>query len=186
MKKYYEFIEFIERPVNFNLISAIAIALILVIMAVIGHSQIMPEETKLSELKNDIDRTLSQEEIDDVGGYGLIAGSLGYGIKKIAYGVTFDILVGIPRVISAVTAVSAVVLRIVYSAKNPKCIKAYRIIAGFNYLFILFSIAVYTCMVLTDGYVIIIIPTVILDLLIARMLITSIRNTYSKRILEEY
>lgn len=169
----------IKRPVNFNFTSVAAISLLFISIAVTGYIMCLSAETELSEIKNDIDRISSQEEIDDVGGYGLIAESLIYGFGKIGSTLFFGFIVCLPIIISVIIAIFAVISRVVYSAENRKRIIAYRIISGLNYFFIFVSALLYT-LIFFDYAV-----TIILALLIALALIINIRNTYSKKIFIE-
>lgn len=171
--------KWIKRPVNFNFISVVAISLFFMTIAVIGYIMNVSAEAELSEIKTDIDNIRDQEEISDVGGYGLIVKSLMYGFGKLGSGLFLIFTVYLPIIISVIIAILAVISRIVYSAENRKRISAYRIVSGFNYFFILFFALMYT-LIFFDYAV-----TIILGLLTASALIINIRNTYSKKIFIE-
>lgn len=178
------FKQWVKRPANFNFISVIAIAAVFIIMAVIVNLQLTSaEQTNLSGLKTDVNEILDQEEIDDVGGYGVIIGSLAYALGKGVIVFLYIFLVVIPLIISVVIVISAVILRSVYSAENRSRIIAYRVIAAFHYLFVILSISGYTYLFLGSREIAIIIPTVIVDIFMAAVIAVGIRNTYSNRIL---
>lgn len=175
-----KFIEWKERPVNFNFVCVITVAAAFILVAAAGYIKFMPEISKeMSELKADINKTRAQEEIDDVGGYGLIMNLFAYGIKSLELGVYIDL----PIIIAAGFVFWAVVMRLVYSNKSRVRILIYRIMAAFLYYYMSWATVIY---VLGCIEAFMFFPAIILTVFAVRSIITGIRNTYSKRIFGGY
>lgn len=180
MKK---FITWTERPVNFNFVLVVAVAVAFMLIAVVGYAKFMPEHPNLSELRTDINKTRAQEEIDDVGGYGLIANFLVYGVVKTADIINRGVYIFLPIIIAAILVFWAGVMRLVYSNKSRVRILIYRIIASFFYFFMFHSAVIYVLGCI-DAFMFV--PAIVLIVFVTVSIITGIRNTYSKRIFDSY
>ena len=139
-----KFKTWVKRPVNFNMASLLLIAAILLIFAAICFGSYLESEAELNSLKTEINRVRSQDEIDDVEGYGLIINSIGYAIGAIGGAFILGYFVFIPVIIALVIIAFSVVSRVIYSAVSSKRLLAYRIVSGFGYFFMLAAFLLYS------------------------------------------
>ena len=178
-----KFKAYIKRPVNFNFVSVLAVAAFLVFLLLVCLAIYIGSEAELNEMSARLDEIRSQEEIDDVEGYGLIVESIGYGLGVLGNALLLGLGVIVPGIISAVIAVFAVTARLIYSDTNKNRLLAYRIVSGFGYFFMLaFCLMYSTVFLLID--VATAIPAAIFDILVIAVFIIGIRNTYSEKILK--
>lgn len=163
---------FIKRPVNFNLVSLIAVALFYLIIAVLGAVKYCSIVGEISNMKSDIDNTLGGE-VGDVEGYGVIAESIGYIFALMGRDLFVYCMVIIPIVFAVIITLFAVISRLVYK----KGITTYRILMGICYFLLALLLIPYSGISLTFGIV-----GELFAILNLCVLITGIRNTYSQRI----
>lgn len=178
-----KFKAFIKRPVNFNFVSMLFIVALLVcgvILSVYADSWIGNSE--LDELGSSINETLSQDEIGDVEGYGVIIESIVYGIGKIGEVFFWGLMIMCSVIISLIIIILSIISRAVYSAEKPKRLLAYRIIMGVCYFFMLASCLLFS--VLFFFNLITAVLAAIFDILVIAAFIIGIGNTYSEKILK--
>lgn len=128
-----------REAANFNLKAAagflgivILMGIVLLVVLLIGNTNIADQRASIHD---SISNTLSQNEIDDVEGYGLLAEGFAYGVyslSEIAITIVFLILIGIPLVAALLLLLLAGIARIVY-AKSRIHFLPYRILVILQY-----------------------------------------------------
>lgn len=169
----------LKKPVNFNLVFVLVVAVLLLIIATIAFLSIYDIKETIDNIKNETNEMRNLDDIGDVEGYGLIVNSLYYSSYKFLTPFAVFIFIKIPFFTALGLILFSIIARIVY---NKGIIKAYRILMGFCYFFIL-AFAIFYTMILLNTFVEGIIA-VIIDLTVAIFTILAIRNTYTKRILQ--
>lgn len=169
-----------KRPVNTNFLFFMIIAVVLAVIAGTTYLSCLKADEAFDNFGAEVSEARSDGEIDDVEGYGIIFGSLFYGIG--AVGVIFKIIfmVFLPLLISISTAVQAVACRIIYSAESKGRLFCYRIFSavcgGMTALMtILFSFVFF------DKAITVIIA-VIADIALIAGTVFCFRNTFTDRI----
>lgn len=178
-----KFKAYIKRPVNFNLVSMLFIAVLLVggvILSFYAESWIGSSE--FDELGSSINETLSHDEIEDVEGYGLIVESFAYGLGVIGEVFFWVFMIMSSVIISLIIIMLSIISRAVYSAENHKRLLAYRIIAGVCYFFMLASFLLFSVLFFYNPIASVL--AAVFDLLVIAVFIIGIRNTYSEKILK--
>lgn len=178
-----KFKEYIKRPVNFNLVSMLFIAVLLVggvILSFYAESWIGSSE--FNELGSSINETLSHGEIEDVEGYGLIVESFAYGLGIVGEVFFWVFMIMSSVIISLIIIMLSIISRAVYSAENHKRLLAYRIIVGVCYFFMLASFLLFSVLFFFNPITFVL--AAVFEILVIAVFIIGIRNTYSEKILK--
>lgn len=178
-----KFKAYIKRPVNFNLVSMLFIAVLLVGGVILSfYAESWTGSSEFDELGSSINETLSHDEIEDMEGYGLIVESFAYGLGVIGEVFFWVFMIMSSVIISLIIIMLSIISRAVYSAENPKRLLAYRIIAGVCYFFMLASCLLFSVLFFFNPIASVL--AAVFDLLVIAVFIIGIRNTYSEKILK--
>lgn len=179
-----KFKSWIKQPVNFNFLVVSAISTILLVIAVIFGIDCILAEIELSELKNDISNT---EPDDSVGGSAILFEGILYVLGAIGSVLVWFFAIICPALIGIVSEVFALIAKTVH--KKGK-ITAYRALMTLCYInfFIPAIIIIFFCLSKIELWTILEIEFWTVLLLIFNIselvaLIITMKNTYSKRIL---
>lgn len=164
------------KSVRFNFYSALAVVVILLLFSFIFLGFIKAVDSAIGIADNEISELRDQDdEIDDVEGYGIIfygIGAIGGSLLNVFLSVII-LFIGFYDLFLFLFLLSA---KLIY--KNGKRIIGYRILMGFAYAMMI-------------GLFILLLPSAITSLLIfifeiylIIVIFLGIRNTYSKRIIE--
>lgn len=169
------------KAVNVNFILMMIVVILLALFAFIIWQFVRVSEAELIELKSSMEDTITQGEIGDVEGYGLIVSGIGYGLGSIGIMIVEVFFVIIPLLIAGYTLLMTVIGRIVYAPTKGRLL-AYRILMGFDYV----GLAALVCIILsflsTCDSISSFIKILVLALFLLFILCFNIYNTYSKRI----
>lgn len=169
------------KTVTVNFVLVVVIALFVAVNALLMMSSLHKGDEGLDYLKESINITLEQDEIDDMEGYGLIVSGIGYGLGMIAIVVLKLFFVFFPLVLALHMLLYAGIARLVYAPQGGRLLW-YRILMG----------VVYFCMILLIALVFLYISMIppftkqivfwIWEAGIVAVLVVNLRNTYSSRI----
>lgn len=166
------------KKITINLIISLFLTFCVLSFAILlgvgaGHAN-----DKLDTLKNDISTTLeTDDEIDDVEGYGIILQGISYGLGAFASALAFvfAILIGIYGFFMFLFAVIA---RCIFDKSGGRLL-AYRILMGVEYALQAGIVVLFLNMVSSSFSL----PILLISLLLIACIAYSGVNTYSERIL---
>lgn len=124
------------KKLRFNMVSVLMVVMLLMLMAAFTEHELGTAESRLNQLGMDISDMSGAEEIDDVAGYGIILGGIGYGAGWFGIFVVRLIFVYVPVFFAAYLLFFAVMARLLYRVRKAG-ILLYRLSMGAVYLGIL-------------------------------------------------
>ncbi|MBQ7919684.1 MAG: hypothetical protein IJ324_07080 [Lachnospiraceae bacterium] len=168
-----------KKKVNINFILVIVLVAAMMLVPIVLGVAYAELNSEMVSLKSSMDATLeSNDEIEDVEGYGLIAESIGYGFGAFA-GILVLAMIIIVAGYALLLFVFALIARLVF-AREGKRLLAYRILMGIDYVLQVGLVLFLGEMLLGEFNV----GPLVLMLLVLAGLVYSARNTYTKRICE--
>lgn len=172
-----KFKNWIKQPVNFNFFVISVISAILLVIAIIFGIDCILSEIQLSELKDDIKSSMGED--DSVGGAAVLFEGPLYFLGAI--GLAFELIFAVicPAFIGIVSEIFTLIAKKVH--KKGK-ITAYRVLMTLCYinLFIPAIIVIFFCLSEIELWTVLLLLYNIAELV---TLIITMKNTYSKRIL---
>ncbi len=169
---------FMKRPVNFNLVCTIGFTILPIIIAVFSFVTHMSLKNSMNNYSDMIGR-------DDVaGGYLAVGGIFVSILGSLADAVILAFGLIIPLIFSLLVIGFAVIAKLIYSSEKRKRIIAYRIIMGIDYFLTIVFFTGYSLLLFYDSLTGIIAS--IIDVFVLLGIVLCIRNTYTKRIFENY
>ncbi len=171
-----KFDDWVKRPVNYNFFVISIISSILLIIAIIFGIDCILSEIELAELKDDIRNT---EADDSVGGAALLFEGTAYFMGSLGLGFEWFFCVICPAFIGFVSEMFALIAKKVHKKEK---VTAYRVLMTLCYLnfFIPAIIVIFFCLAEIEWFTVLLLLYNIAELV---TLIITMKNTYSKRIL---
>ncbi len=171
----------VKRPVNINFIFFMGVALFFAVFAFIAYSKSQFIGDSIDSLGEWIDNT-NDGNVDDVEGYGIIFGTIAYGLGSIGNFLLILLLVIVPLFLSLSTAVQAIFVRLLYHREKSGRLLCYRVFNGILLASTLFAFIFMTYIATVKASASLIVG--IADIIALVMTVICIKNTYTDKIKE--
>ncbi len=171
-----------KRPANTNFLLFMIIAMVFLAFAFYSYNT----RNRTASLLDKIGLWLDDARdgvVDNVEGFGIIFGLVAHFIGRLWNSALILIQVYVPVYMAVITIIQTVFTRILHSPKSSGRILCYRISMGFCFAALLFHAIIFSYLLYKFSSVWIM---VLVDILVIVIVVICSKNTYSKKIKEQY